>query len=249
MAILREQGVNGQLEMGAAFDRAGFQAVDVHMSDIISGRVSLADFKGLAACGGFSYGDVLGAGEGWAKSVLFNPRAREQFEAFFQRGDTFALGVCNGCQMMSNLSGIIPGAQHWPKFQRNASEQFEARFTMVEVTESPSIFLADMVGSQLPVVVSHGEGRAVFAPGAQDGVITALRYVDFNGKPTETYPLNPNGSPAGITGVTTADGRFTIMMPHPERVFRTVQNSWHPEGWGENGAWFRMFASARRWVG
>jgi phosphoribosylformylglycinamidine synthase len=151
--------------------------------------------------------------------------------------------------MMSNLSGIIPGAQHWPKFQRNASEQFEARFTMVEVTESPSIFLADMVGSQLPVVVSHGEGRAVFAPGAQDGVITALRYVDFGGKPTETYPLNPNGSPAGITGVTTADGRFTIMMPHPERVFRTVQNSWHPESWGENGAWFRMFASARRWVG
>ncbi|PXX51145.1 phosphoribosylformylglycinamidine synthase [Aquitalea magnusonii] len=249
MAILREQGVNGQLEMAAAFDRAGFQAVDVHMSDIISGRVSLADFKGLAACGGFSYGDVLGAGEGWAKSVLFNPRAREQFEAFFQRADTFALGVCNGCQMMSNLSGIIPGAQHWPKFQRNASEQFEARFTMVEVTESPSIFLADMVGSQLPVVVSHGEGRAVFAPGAQDGVITALRYVDFDGRATETYPLNPNGSPDGITGVTTADGRFTIMMPHPERVFRTVQNSWHPDNWGENGAWFRMFASARRWVG
>ncbi|WP_293765972.1 phosphoribosylformylglycinamidine synthase [uncultured Aquitalea sp.] len=249
MAILREQGVNGQIEMAAAFDRAGFDSVDVHMSDIISGRVSLADFKGLAACGGFSYGDVLGAGEGWAKSVLFNPRARDQFEAFFGRADTFALGVCNGCQMMSNLSSIIPGAEFWPKFQRNASEQFEARFAMVEVTRSPSIFLSDMVGSMLPVVVSHGEGRAVFAPGSQDKVSMALRYVDFDGRATETYPLNPNGSPAGVTGVTTADGRFTIMMPHPERVFRTVQNSWHPAEWGENGGWFRMFASARRWVG
>ncbi len=249
MAILREQGVNGQIEMAAAFDRAGFNSVDVHMSDIISGRVSLADFKGLAACGGFSYGDVLGAGEGWAKSVLFNPRARDQFEAFFGRADTFALGVCNGCQMMSNLSSIIPGAEFWPKFQRNASEQFEARFAMVEVTRSPSIFLSDMVGSMLPVVVSHGEGRAVFAPGSQDKVSMALRYVDFDGRATETYPLNPNGSPAGVTGVTTADGRFTIMMPHPERVFRTVQNSWHPAEWGENGGWFRMFASARRWVG
>ncbi|MEN2424509.1 phosphoribosylformylglycinamidine synthase [Chromobacterium vaccinii] len=249
MAILREQGVNGQLEMAAAFDRAGFDAVDVHMSDIIAGRVQLADFKGLAACGGFSYGDVLGAGEGWAKSILFNPRAREQFEAFFGRGDTFALGVCNGCQMMSNLSSIIPGAEHWPKFHRNASEQFEARFAMVEVTASPSIFLSDMVGSRLPVVVSHGEGRAVFAPGAQDQALAALRYIDFDGRATETYPLNPNGSPAGITGVTTADGRFTIMMPHPERVFRAVQNSWHPAEWGENGGWYRMFASARRWVG
>ena len=249
MAILREQGVNGQIEMAAAFDRAGFDSVDVHMSDIISGRVSLADFKGLAACGGFSYGDVLGAGEGWAKSVLFNPRARDQFEAFFGRADTFALGVCNGCQMMSNLSSIIPGAEFWPKFQRNASEQFEARFAMVEVTRSPSIFLSDMVGSMLPVVVSHGEGRAVFAPGSQDKVSMALRYVDFDGRATETYPLNPNGSPAGVTGVTTADGRFTIMMPHPERVFRTVQNSWHPAEWGENGGWFRMFASARRGVG
>ncbi|SMF22542.1 phosphoribosylformylglycinamidine synthase [Pseudogulbenkiania subflava] len=249
IAILREQGVNGQIEMAAAFTRAGFDAVDVHMSDVIGGRVSLADFKGLAACGGFSYGDVLGAGEGWAKSILFNGRARDEFEGFFQRGDTFALGVCNGCQMMSNLSGIIPGAQHWPKFHRNASEQFEARFAMVEVPASPSIFLADMAGSQLPVVVSHGEGRAVFVPGHQEQVITALRYVDFAGQPTETYPLNPNGSPAGITGVTTADGRFTIMMPHPERVFRTVLNSWHPADWGENGAWFRMFASARKWVG
>ncbi|MDE1712152.1 phosphoribosylformylglycinamidine synthase (plasmid) [Chromobacterium amazonense] len=249
MAILREQGVNGQLEMAAAFDRAGFDAVDVHMSDIIAGRVALADFKGLAACGGFSYGDVLGAGEGWAKSILLNPRARDEFEAFFGRGDTFALGVCNGCQMMSNLSAIIPGAEHWPKFRRNASEQFEARFSMVEVVASPSIFLSDMAGSRLPVVVSHGEGRAVFAPGAQDKALTALRYIDFDGRATETYPLNPNGSPLGVTGVTTPDGRFTIMMPHPERVFRTVQNSWHPADWGENGGWYRMFASARRWVG
>ncbi|RQW26036.1 phosphoribosylformylglycinamidine synthase [Rhodobacteraceae bacterium CH30] len=248
MAVLREQGVNGQIEMAAAFDRAGFEAVDVHMSDIIAGRVSLADFKGLAACGGFSYGDVLGAGEGWAKSILFNARARDEFSAFFARHDSFALGVCNGCQMMSNLSAIIPGAEAWPKFQRNASEQFEARFAMVEVPASPSIFLSDMVGSQLPVVVSHGEGRAVFAPGKENDAAIALRYIDFAGRPTETYPMNPNGSPGGITGVTTADGRFTIMMPHPERVFRTVQNSWHPESWGENGGWFRMFASARRWV-
>ncbi|TIC86933.1 phosphoribosylformylglycinamidine synthase [Crenobacter intestini] len=249
IAVLREQGVNGQLEMAAAFNRAGFEAVDVHMSDIIAGRTRLSDFKGLAACGGFSYGDVLGAGEGWAKSILFNPRARDEFAAFFGRDDSFALGVCNGCQMMSNLSEIIPGAEAWPKFKRNASEQFEARFTMVEVPASASLFLADMAGSQLPVVVSHGEGRAVFAPGAQAEVAVALRYVDFGGRPTETYPMNPNGSPAGITGVTTADGRFTIMMPHPERTFRTVQMSWHPEGWGENGAWFRMFANARRWVG
>jgi phosphoribosylformylglycinamidine synthase len=248
VAILREQGVNGQMEMAAAFDRAGFAAVDVHMSDIIAGRVALSDFQGLAACGGFSYGDVLGAGEGWAKSILFNARARDQFQAFFARPDVFALGVCNGCQMMSQLKEIIPGADHWPQFHRNASEQFEARFSMVEVATSPSIFLTDMVGSQLPVVVSHGEGRAVFAPGSQAEVAVALRYLDFEGRATETYPLNPNGSPGGITGVTTEDGRFTIMMPHPERVFRTVQNSWHPADWGENGAWFRMFATARRWV-
>ncbi|KZE35137.1 phosphoribosylformylglycinamidine synthase [Crenobacter luteus] len=249
IAILREQGVNGQIEMAAAFDRAGFAAVDVHMSDVIAGRVNLADFKGLAACGGFSYGDVLGAGEGWAKSILFNAAARDAFEAFFGRDDTFALGVCNGCQMMSNLASIIPGAEHWPRFRRNLSEQFEARFAMVEVSDSPSIFLADMAGSRLPVVVSHGEGRAVFAPGHQDAVRVALRYIDDAGRPASAYPANPNGSPDGITGVTTADGRFTIMMPHPERVFRTVQNSWHPANWGENGAWFRMFASARRWVG
>ena len=249
LAVLREQGVNGQVEMAAAFDCAGFETVDVHMSDLISGRLSLVSFKGLAACGGFSYGDVLGAGEGWAKSVLFNTILCDQFAAFFHRGDTFALGVCNGCQMMSSLSEIIPGAEHWPKFHRNASEQFEARFTMVEVMASPSIFLCDMEGSQLPVVVSHGEGRAVFAPGAMKQALTVLRYVDFDGAVTETYPMNPNGSPAGITGVTTEDGRFTIMMPHPERVFRTVQNSWHPADWAENGGWYRMFATARRWVG
>ena len=249
VAVLREQGVNGQVEMAAAFDRAGFAAVDVHMSDIIGGRVSLRDFAGLAACGGFSYGDVLGAGEGWAKSILFNPVARAEFETFFGRGDAFALGVCNGCQMMSNLAEIIPGAEHWPKFHRNASEQFEARFTMVEVPDSPSLFLAGMAGSRLPVVVSHGEGRAVFAEGAINQALVALRYIDATGAATETYPQNPNGSPRGVTGVTTADGRFTIMMPHPERVFRSVQNSWHPQGWGENGAWFRMFANARKWLG
>ena len=234
--------------MAAAFDRAGFAAIDVHMSDLLSGRVSLSDFQGLAACGGFSYGDVLGAGEGWAKSILFNARVRDAFQQFFERQDVFALGVCNGCQMLSQLAGIIPGAEHWPRFRRNLSEQFEARFSMVEVTPSSSIFLTDMVGSHLPVVVSHGEGRAAFAPGMQARAHVALRYVDFDGRPSETYPLNPNGSPGGITGLTTADGRFTIMMPHPERVFRTVQNSWHPESWGENGAWFRMFASARRWL-
>ena len=252
MAILREQGVNGQVEMAAAFDRAGFAAVDVHMSDIISGRVKLADFKGVAACGGFSYGDVLGAGEGWAKSILFNPRARDEFEAFFKRSDTFALGVCNGCQMMSNLHEIIPGAENWAHFARNQSEQFEARFVMVEVQETPSILFEGMAGSRMPIVVAHGEGYADFGGSkklkAAQPLVT-LRYVDHNGKPTETYPLNPNGSPHGITGLTTPDGRFSIMMPHPERVFRAVQNSWYPSEWKENGAWLRMFQNARKWVG
>ena len=252
IAILREQGVNGQMEMAAAFDRAGFAAVDVHMSDIISGRVSLRDFKGIAACGGFSYGDVLGAGEGWAKSILFNSRARDEFEAFFQRKDTFALGVCNGCQMMSNLHEIIPGAENWAHFARNRSEQFEARFVMVEVQPSPSIFFNGMAGSRMPIVVSHGEGYADFGDEkrlkAAQKLVT-LRYVDHSGDATETYPLNPNGSPQGITGLTTRNGRFTIMMPHPERVFRAVQNSWHPYGWQENGAWLRMFQNARKWVG
>ncbi|MHB1173987.1 MAG: phosphoribosylformylglycinamidine synthase [Sulfuriferula sp.] len=250
IAILREQGVNGEVEMAAAFDRAGFEAVDVHMSDIIAGRVVLTDFRGFAACGGFSYGDVLGAGEGWAKSILFNPRARDQFEAFFRRDDSFALGVCNGCQMMSNLKSIIPGAEYWPKFIRNQSEQFEARFVMVEVPDSPSILFDGMAGSRMPVVVSHGEGYADFSQGGDSArVIGALRYVDNHGRVTETYPANPNGSPGGLTGVTTADGRFTLLMPHPERVFRTVQHSWHPDDWREDGPWLRMFRNGRKWVG
>ncbi|MEQ1668095.1 MAG: phosphoribosylformylglycinamidine synthase subunit PurQ, partial [Sulfuriferula sp.] len=250
IAILREQGVNGEVEMAAAFDRAGFNAVDVHMSDIIAGRVSLADFPGFAACGGFSYGDVLGAGEGWAKSILFNPRARDEFEAFFQRNDSFALGVCNGCQMMSNLKSIIPGAQHWPKFTRNQSEQFEARFAMVEITDSPSILFDGMVGSRMPVVVAHGEGYANFSQtGDMQQVNTAMRFVDHAGMATETYPLNPNGSAQGLTSVTNDDGRFSIMMPHPERVFRAIQNSWYPNQQHENGAWLRLFQNARKWVG
>jgi phosphoribosylformylglycinamidine synthase len=250
LAVLREQGVNGQVEMAAAFDRAGFRAVDVHMSDIIAGRVSLADFKGFAACGGFSYGDVLGAGEGWAKSILFNARARDDFEGFFQRPDVFALGVCNGCQMMSNLHAIIPGAHAWPHFVRNRSEQFEARFVLAEVQDSPSILFDGMAGSRMPIVVAHGEGYAEFeTPAQMETARVAMRYVDHTGRPTETYPLNPNGSPGGITGLTTADGRFTIIMPHPERVFRTVQHSWHPDGWGEDGPWLRMFRNARKWVG
>ncbi|WP_373976085.1 phosphoribosylformylglycinamidine synthase [Chitinibacter sp. SCUT-21] len=250
IAILREQGVNGHIEMGAAFNRAGFAATDVHMSDVIAGRVNLADFMGLAACGGFSYGDVLGAGEGWAKSILFNAAARAQFEAFFNRADTFGLGVCNGCQMMANLSGIIPGAEHWPKFTRNQSEQFEARFVTVEVPKSPSLFFNGMAGSQMPVVVSHGEGFANFSQqGDINKALVAMRYVDSHGKPTQQYPLNPNGSPNAIAGVTTPDGRFSIMMPHPERVFRTVQNSWHPSDWEEDGAWMRMFRNARAFLG
>jgi phosphoribosylformylglycinamidine synthase len=246
IAILREQGVNGQLEMAAAFDRAGFIAIDVHMSDIITSRTSLKDFIGLAACGGFSYGDVLGAGEGWAKSILFNANARAEFEAFFRRSDTFALGVCNGCQMMSNLREIIPGAEHWPKFLRNQSEQYEARFVMVEVQDSPSILLQGMAGSHIPIVVSHGEGRASFAGEKQN---VSLRFIDNYGSVTESFPSNSNGSPQGIAGLTTPDGRFTIMMPHPERVFRASQNSWRPREWSEDGAWMRLFRNARKWVG
>ncbi len=254
MAVLREQGVNGQVEMAAAFDRAGFESYDVHMSDIISGRISLKDFVGVVACGGFSYGDVLGAGEGWAKSILLNARARDEFSTFFNRSDSFALGVCNGCQMMSNLHSIIPGAESWPHFVRNKSEQFEARFAMVEVLESPSLFLADMAGSRMPIAVAHGEGYAEFSDdNAVHAVVreklVSMRFVDNAGQATETYPFNPNGSPQGITGLTTTDGRFTIMMPHPERVFRTVQHSWHPHGWGEDGPWIRMFRNARKFVG
>jgi phosphoribosylformylglycinamidine synthase len=250
VAILREQGVNGQNEMAAAFDRAGFMPVDVHMSDIIAGRVSLEQFRGIAACGGFSYGDVLGAGEGWAKSILFNGRARDAFTAFFARSDTFGLGICNGAQMMANLTEIIPGAQDWPKFVRNRSEQFEARLAMVEVPQNPSIFFAGMAGSRMPIVVSHGEGYARFGDaGAASRVLVALRYVDNRGNPTETYPLNPNGSPGGITGVTTPDGRFTALMPHPERIFRSVNFSWHPPGWDDDSPWVRLFRNARVWVG
>ena len=252
VAVLREQGVNGQVEMAAAFDRAGFEAVDVHMSDIIAGRVSLADFKAFAACGGFSYGDVLGAGEGWAKSILFNPRARDEFEAFFRRTDSFALGACNGCQMMSNLKDIIPGAQHWPHFERNLSEQYEARLTTLEITKSPSILFAGMEGSRIPVATAHGEGRAVFADARQLEAcqfLVGARYVDNRGKVTETYPFNPSGSPQGITSLTTPDGRFTILMPHPERVFRTLALSWHPPEWGEDSPWMRIFRNARRWIG
>jgi phosphoribosylformylglycinamidine synthase len=250
VAILREQGVNSHYEMAAAFDRAGFAAVDVHMSDILAGRVTLKDFRGLVACGGFSYGDVLGAGLGWARTILMHDGCRDEFAAFFNRKDTFALGVCNGCQMMSALKSIIPGAEHWPAFRRNKVEQFEARFVMTEILDSPSIFFAGMEGSQVPIVVSHGEGRAVFANADdQAKCLSAVRYVDNKGEPTEVYPYNPNGSPGGLTGVTTEDGRFTIMMPHPERVFRTVQMSWHPENWGEDSPWMRMFRNARRWVG
>ncbi len=250
VAVLREQGVNGQVEMAAAFDRAGFEAVDVHMSDIIEGRHSLAEFKGLVACGGFSFGDVLGAGRGWANSILFNERAREQFESFFSRNDSIALGVCNGCQMMSSLKEIVPGAEGWPQFVRNRSEQFEARLLMVEVLDSPSIFLSGMEGSKLPLVVAHGEGRVSFdQTGDPDNTHAALRFINADGAPAKSYPHNPNGSPDGLTGFTTEDGRFTIMMPHPERIFRTVQHSWHPDTWGEDGPWLRMFRNARRWLG
>jgi phosphoribosylformylglycinamidine synthase len=252
VAILREQGVNGQVEMAAAFDRAGFDAFDVHMTDIISGRRSLAAFRGFVACGGFSYGDVLGAGEGWAKSILFNARARDDFSAFFDRRGTFALGVCNGCQMMSNLSELIPGTAHWPHFVRNRSEQFEARFVLLEVQRSASIFFAGMEGSRVPIATAHGEGFAEFRDAAQLAAAqehVALRFLRNDGTPTDDYPYNVNGSPGGITGLTTADGRCTILMPHPERVFRTVQMSWHPEGWGEDSPWMRMFRNARAWLG
>lgn len=253
MAILREQGVNGQVEMAAAFERAGFSTRDVHMSDILEGGLSLDAFKGLVACGGFSYGDVLGAGEGWAKSILFNDRAREQFEKFFTRQDTFGLGICNGCQMMSNLHELIPGTLHWPHFVKNESEQFEARTVMVEILPTPSLFFAGMEGSKMPVAVAHGEGKAEFHLGGtaqqalNSGLVT-MRYVSNDGRATEEYPLNPNGSPNGITGLCSEDGRFTIMMPHPERVFRSVQNTWLTEHKGEDAPWMRMFRNARKWI-
>ncbi len=254
MAILREQGVNGEVEMAAAFTRAGFRCVDVHMTDVLSGRVKLSDFRGLAACGGFSYGDVLGAGEGWAKSILFNERARAEFKAFFERADTFALGVCNGCQMMSNLHSIIPGAEAWPHFVQNASERFEARFTSVKIEKSPSIVFRGMEGSVIPIAVAHGEGRAEFPSAeaarafSESGLVSA-RFVDNHHATTERYPLNPNGSPFGMTALCNRDGRVTILMPHPERVFRTVQMSWHPDDWAEDSPWMRLFRNARLWVG
>ena len=249
VAILREQGVNGQVEMAAAFHRAGFEAVDVHMSDVLQGRVRLEGFRGLVACGGFSYGDVLGAGLGWAKSVLFTARAREALSGFFARPDVFSLGVCNGCQALAGLKVLIPGAEAWPRFVRNESEQFEARLSLVEVQDSPSVFFAGMAGSRLPIAVAHGEGRADFGAGTPEADMAALRFVDNVGRPTERYPENPNGSPGGVTGLTTRDGRSTILMPHPERVFRSVQLSWCPEEWPEDSPWLRMFRNARRWVG
>ncbi len=250
VAILREQGVNGQIEMARAFDRAGFAAVDVHMSDLVAGRIALDGFAGLAACGGFSYGDVLGAGRGWATSILERTALREAFAAFFARPDTFSLGVCNGCQMLSQLRDLIPGAQHWPKFLRNRSEQFEARTSLLEVAESPSVLLRGMAGSRIPVAVAHGEGRAEFDSAADRAAArVALRYVDGDGNPATVYPLNPNGSPDGIAGLCSDDGRATILMPHPERVVRTLNLSWHPAGWGDESPWMRMFRNARVWLG
>ncbi len=250
VAILREQGVNSHVEMAYAFTEAGFEAYDVHMTDLQTGRAQLADFKGVVACGGFSYGDTLGAGIGWARSITFNPVLAEQFKGFFGRTDTFGLGVCNGCQMFAELADIIPGAQDWPRFTTNQSERFEARLSMVEVLESPSLFLAGMAGSRLPIVVSHGEGFANFkARGKADKAIAAMRFVDNTGAPTEAYPFNPNGSPGGLTGVTTMDGRFTAMMPHPERVFRNIQMSWTGGDPTAFSPWMHLWRNARRWIG
>ncbi|MFL6698842.1 MAG: phosphoribosylformylglycinamidine synthase, partial [Vitreoscilla sp.] len=250
VAILREQGVNSHVEMSYAMSLGGFDTYDVHMSDLMAGRVTLDEFKGFVACGGFSYGDTLGAGEGWARSVMFHPELAQQFEAFFGKKDTFALGVCNGCQMLAALSPIIPGAQDWPKFTRNRSEQFEARLALVEVLQSPSIFFQGMAGSRLPIAVAHGEGFADFSQRGDAAKVQAvMRYVDHHGQPTETYPLNPNGSPGGLTAVTTADGRFTAIMPHAERVFRNVQMSWSGGDASALSPWARMFGNARKWVG
>jgi phosphoribosylformylglycinamidine synthase len=239
--------------MAAALDRAGFEAHDVHMSDLIAGRTGLEAYRGLVACGGFSYGDVLGAGEGWAKSILYTDRLREMFAAYFERPNSFALGVCNGCQMLAALKSLIPGAAAWPRFVRNRSDQFEARFSLVAIEEGPSILLAGMAGSRLPIVSSHGEGRAEFTSASDqakvDDSLVGLRFVDNHGRVAERYPANPNGSPAGIAGLASEDGRVTIIMPHPERVFRTVQCSWHPADWGECSPWQRLFDNARNWVG
>jgi phosphoribosylformylglycinamidine synthase len=252
VAILREQGVNSQVEMAAAFDRAGFSAIDVHMTDLIDGGATLEGFRGLVACGGFSYGDVLGAGEGWAKSILFNSRARELFEEWFRQSGRFTLGVCNGCQMLAALAELIPGAGSWPRFRRNRSEQFEGRLALVEIAGSRSPFFAGMAGSRLPIAVAHGEGRAEFGAPADEraaALLTVLRFVDNRGRVATRYPANPNGSPQGAAGFTTEDGGVTIMMPHPERVFRTSQNSWHPANAGEDSGWMRIFRNARLWLG
>jgi phosphoribosylformylglycinamidine synthase len=253
IAILREQGVNGHIEMAAAFDRAGFAAVDVTMSDLLAGRFHLSRFNGLVACGGFSFGDVLGAGQGWGKSILFNDDLREQFSTFFSHDSNFALGVCNGCQMFSAIKSIIPGAQNWPSFISNESAQFEARVTMIEVKESPSLFFAGMAGSRLPVAVSHGEGRVHYDNASDYDTLLAkqqlaLTYVDNQGQVSERYPYNPNGSKGGVTGLTNLDGRITLLMPHPERVIRTVTNSWHPGDWGEYSPWLKFFRNAYQWV-
>jgi phosphoribosylformylglycinamidine synthase len=250
MAILREQGVNSQVEMSYAMAQAGFDTFDLHMSDLQAGRARLDDFQGLVACGGFSYGDTLGAGEGWARSILFNPALAEQFAAFFNRPDTLALGVCNGCQMLAALATLIPGTQAWPRFTRNKSEQFEARLSLVEVLDSPSLFFAGMAGSRLPIAVAHGEGYADFSQrGDAAQVQRAMRFVDHHGRATEAYPFNPNGSADGLTAVTTADGRFTVLMPHPERVFRNVQMSWSGGELSARSPWTRMFGNARRALG
>jgi phosphoribosylformylglycinamidine synthase len=254
VAVLREQGVNSQTEMAAVFTRAGFDAYDVHMTDILAGRVRLGRFHGLVACGGFSYGDVLGAGEGWAKSILFNSVARDEFAAFFDRDATFTLGVCNGCQMLSALKELIPGAEAWPRFVRNRSEQYEARLSLVQVPRSNSVLLAGMQGSVLPITVAHGEGLAEFSTHSRAGELlerglVTLQFVDHHELPTERYPFNPNGSPQGLAGLCSEDGRVTSLMPHPERVFRTVQNSWASKDWGEDGGWMRLFRNARVFLG
>jgi phosphoribosylformylglycinamidine synthase len=250
VAILREQGVNSHVEMAYAMALGGFESFDVHMSDLQSGAVKLDGFAAFVACGGFSYGDTLGAGEGWARSIMFNPVLAEQFRAFFARPDTLALGVCNGCQMLAALAPIIPGADAWPRFTRNQSEQFEARLSLVEVLDSPSVFFRGMAGSRLPIAVAHGEGFANFArQGDAARVIPAMRFVDHHGQPTEAYPFNPNGSPGGLTSVTTADGRFTALMPHPERVFRNVQMSWTSGDRSAHSPWLRMFQNARKALG
>jgi phosphoribosylformylglycinamidine synthase len=252
VAILREQGVNSQVEMAAAFDRAGFSTVDLHMTDLLEGGERLDGYHGLVACGGFSYGDVLGAGEGWAKSILFNDRARELFAGWFKRGDNFTLGICNGCQMLAALATLIPGAACWPRFVRNRSEQFEGRLSLVEIGESRSLFFAGMAGSRLPIAVAHGEGRAEFRTAAdeqQAAALTVMRFVDNRGAVATCYPANPNGSPQGIAGLVSEDGRVAIMMPHPERVFRSSQNSWRPAGAGEDSGWMRIFRNARVWLG